>query len=248
MVRETQEQAAFGAALWAGEPSLISHASAGVLWGLGGLATKRVNLWTPPTRNLRSQLVQVHRGVIEPMDRRMIGPIPVTSVPRTLIDLAGVLDDEALHAAVEDAIHRGLTTPMSIERRLDALGGKGRAGAGRLRGILADRGSSGAAASRLEVKIWRTLRAAGMCPVRQQPVKVGATTYWIDAAFPQRRLGVEGMGDAFHRTHLQRRHEYKRLADLASVSWRIIPVTWDDINADAGEVVARVMRALTAAA
>ena len=137
---------------------------------------------------------------------------------------------------------------MSIERRLESLGGKGRPGSGRLRAVLTDRGSSAAAASRLEVKVWRALRGAGMRPVRQHPVQVGATTYRIDAAFPQWRLGVEGQGDAFHRSQLQRRREYRRLADLVSISWRIIPVTWEDITIDADAVVERVVRALASAA
>lgn len=241
-------QAALAAVLWAEGETVVSHRAAGALWGVGDVSTARVHLWVPPPRHPRSRLVVVHRGAIESIDRRMIGPIPVTSVPRTLIDLAGDLDDESLYAAVEDAIHRGLTTPTSIERRLDSLGGKGRRGAGVLREILLDRGSSGAAASRLEVKIWRMLRAAGLRPVRQYAVRVCDHTYRIDAALPEWRLGVEGVGDAFHHTQLHRRRDHTRLADLASVAWRIIPVTWDDITAAPDAVIARAMRAIASAA
>jgi hypothetical protein len=46
--------------------------------------------------------------------------------------------------------------------------------------------------SRLEVKIWRTLRAKGPRPVRQHQVKCGDTADWIDCAFPQWRVAVEG--------------------------------------------------------
>jgi hypothetical protein len=168
----------------------------------------------------------------------MIGPIMLTSPARTLVDLAGVLDDEDLTAVVEDSIHRVLTTPMSIGRCLDALGGKGRRGTSRLRAILDDRGTQRAAMYRLEVKIWRTLRAKGLSPVRQYPVKCGHTTYWIDCAFPQWRVAVEGFGDKFHRSSRNRKRELKRLADLAQVHWRVLPVTWDetDLRACATEV------------
>jgi very-short-patch-repair endonuclease len=241
-------QLALAAGLWGGPAALVSHATAGALVALDGVAVERPHIWVPPSRTARSALVVVHRGELAAIDRRMIGPIPVTSPARTLIDLAGLLDDEDLAAAVEDAIHRGLTTPMSVSRRLDALGGKGRPGVARLREILDDRGSSAAAESRLEVKIWRTLRSAGMRPVRQHLVRVDGRSYRIDCAFPRRRLGVEGIGDRFHRSPLQRRRDQQRLADLASLSWRIIPVTWHDITTVPQQMVDRVMRALAEAA
>jgi hypothetical protein len=64
---------------------------------------------------------------------------------------------------------------MSIGRSLDALGGKGRSGMARLRAVLEDRGNQRPAMSRLEVKIWRTLRDKGLDPIRQYPVKCGNT-------------------------------------------------------------------------
>lgn len=241
-------QLAFAGALWAGPPGVASHVAAGAVMALDGVVLGRPHVWVPAARSARSDLVVVHRGEVEPVDRRMIGPVPVTSPARTLIDLAGLLDDEDLAAALEDAIHRGLTTPQAIERRLRVLGGKGRPGSKRLRDILDDRGSSAAAASRLEVRIWRTLRSAGLRPVRQQPVRVGERTYRVDCAFPQWRLAVEGIGDRFHRSPLQRRRDQQRLADLASVAWRVIPVTWHDITEMPDRVVAQVVRALADAA
>jgi len=244
MVPETLEQSAFAALLWAGTDGVISESAAGALWALDGLTAERVHLWTP--RSLKSDVVMVHRGTVAPNDRRMLGPIRLTSPARTLVDLAGVLDDEDLTAVVEDAIHRGLTTPMSIARCLDAVGGKGRPGTPRLREILEDRGNQRAAMRRLEVKIWRTLRAKGLSPVRQYPVKCGTTTYWIDCAFPQWRVAVEGFGDRFHRAARNRKRELKRLADLASVHWRVLPVTWEDITDTPDHVVVNIVKTLAA--
>jgi very-short-patch-repair endonuclease len=176
----------------------------------------------------------------------MIGAITLTSPARTIVDHARVLDDEDLTPVVEDANHRGLTTPMSIRRCLDALGGRGRTGTARLRAILEDRGNQRPTMSRLEVKIWRTLRAKGLRPVRQYPVKCGTTTYWIDCAFPQWRVAVEGFGDTFHRSARNRTRELRRLGDLASVHWRVLPVTWDEISDTPDDVVARIVTTLAA--
>jgi very-short-patch-repair endonuclease len=257
VVPPSTAQDALAAVLWAGggplAPSpgvgaLASFRASGALYGLDGVVAPQAELWVPPDRRLHHRSVVVHRGEVELVDRRMIGPIPVTSPARTLIDLAAALTEEDLATAVEDAIHRGLTTPQSVARRLDALGGKGRSGAGRLREILRDRGSEAAAASRLEVRIWRTLRAAGMRPIRQHRLRVEDHTYVVDCAFPQWRLAVEGIGDRYHRSPAQRRRDHRRMADLASIHWRILPVTWQDVSEDPQAVVAKVMRSLTAAA
>jgi very-short-patch-repair endonuclease len=239
-------QSCLAAQLWAATDPVTSFVAAGTLWNIDGLAATRPELWVPQTSNARSELVVVHRGTVALNDRRRLGPITLTSPARTIVDLAGVLDDEDLNAATEDVIHRGLSTSMSIRRCLDALGGKGRPGAGRLREILDDRGNQRPTMSRLEVKIWRTLRAKGLRPVRQHPVKCGGRTYWIDCAFPQWRVAVEGFGDKFHRSPRNRKRELKRLADLASVHWRVLPVTWDEITESPGDVVASIVGMLAA--
>jgi len=246
LVAPSLRQWCLAAMLWAPPDPVICFRAAGTLWQLDGLAAPKPELWVPSTSNARSELIVVHRGTVALNDRRRIGPIVVTSPARTLVDLAGVLEDEDLTAVVEDSIHRGLTTPMSVGRCLDAIGGKGRPGAARLRAVLEDRGNQRTTMSRLEVRIWRTLRAKGLNPVRQHPVKCGETTYWIDCAFPQWRVAVEGFGDKFHRSPRNRKRELKRLADLATVNWRVLPVTWDEITDAPDNVVANILSALAA--
>ena len=241
---QTFGQLALAGQLWAGSDGVVGREAAGALLAFDGLVADRVHLWTP--RSLKSELVVVHHGTIPLNDRRRLGPITITSPARTIVDLAGVLDDEDLNAVVEDALNRGLTTPMSIRRCLDSIGGKGRPGTSRLRVILDDRGNQRPTMSRLEVRIWRTLRAKGLNPVRQHPVKCGDSTYYVDCAFPQWRVSVEGFGDKFHRSPRKRKYELRRLADFASAHWRVVPVTWDDITDTPDEVVAKIMTTLAA--
>ncbi len=246
LVTPSLRQACFAANLWGGADAVIARTAAGALWGLDGVAAAKPELWVPKTSSARAELVVVHRGDVALDDRRRIGPITLTSPARTIVDLAAVLEDEDLTAVVEDAIHRGLTTQMSILRCLDRLGGQGRRGTTRLRKVLEDRGAQRPAMSRLEVKIWRTLRAKGLTPIRQHPLQIGGTTYYLDFAFPQWRVSVEGFGDKFHRSPRKRKHELQRLADLASVHWRVLPVTWDDITDRPDEVVRKIITALAA--
>src|SRR5215208_815763 len=65
------------------------------------------------------------------LDRRdvtRVGPIPCTTVPRTVVDLAAVLDDDALARLFHEANVKYGTTPQQIEAVLKRVGnGKGAA-------------------------------------------------------------------------------------------------------------------------
>ena len=84
--------------------------------------------------------------------------IPVTSVPRTLVDLAAELDEEDLARACHEAGVRHHTTPAQVEavlaRRPNAPG------ASTLRAML--RGDAHVVLSRLEKRFLSLLRAAGL--------------------------------------------------------------------------------------
>ena len=245
-VAPSGRQAALAAILWAGPDATVSHAAAGVLWGIAGVGAAKVELWIPPTRRLRSDLVVVHRGVVSGRDRRIVDALPVTSPARTIVDLAAGLDDESLDVAIDDVLHRGLTTPGALRARAVAVGKRGRAGSGRVQRLLDDRGDGPAAESRLETKVRRLLRSAGLRPVGQHDVVAAGRRYRLDFAWPDLRSRSNptathstGRGGAFER-------DRQRWADLTA-SWRIVPVTWSQATHRASEFLARVHSTLGAA-
>ena len=138
-VAPSGRQAAHAAVLWAGADAVVSHAAAGLLWDFVGVRTTRVELWIPPARRLESKRLTVHRGVVDPRDRRVLDGIPLTSPARTVVDLAGRLDAEALDAVVDDVVHRGIVTTGELRERTAVLAVKGRVGVGILRRLLDDR-------------------------------------------------------------------------------------------------------------
>ena len=236
------------AVLWAGERSVASHRTAAGLWEIAGVERGgRVELWVPGERAPRHAAVVVHRGAVTGNDRRMIARVPVTSPARTIVDLAAVLDGEPLEAALEDVLHRGLTTALTIERRLAALGGSGRAGSGVLRRLLAQRDQA-PAESRLEVKVWRLLRGAGLRPVRQYPVRCEGHTFRLDFAWPRLKVAVEAEGFAAHGGRAAHTADRRRAAALVAAGWSIVPVTWADCTTGQDVFIERVRAALVRAA
>jgi hypothetical protein len=53
--------------------------------------------------DLRRPRIDTHRAVLAPQDRMIRRGIPVTSIARTLADLAHSLDDATYHRAVKEA-------------------------------------------------------------------------------------------------------------------------------------------------
>jgi hypothetical protein len=128
--------------LWAGRPCALSHASAAAIWRIGVAPAGAPEVIVPRARAPRAPGVVVHRVTrIDDDDVMHVGRLPVTSPVRTVIDLAAVLDDRDLGAAVAAAQSRRLVTVRALRRRLDEIGTVGRPGAARLAGLLAMIGS-----------------------------------------------------------------------------------------------------------
>ena len=78
------------AAVLASAPAFASHASAAWIWGLIRYAPDGLDL-TAPTRRHPKANVRLHHARLAARDCAVRDAIPVTSVARTLLDLAGTL-------------------------------------------------------------------------------------------------------------------------------------------------------------
>jgi very-short-patch-repair endonuclease len=243
----TGRQAAMAAALWAGDDAVVSHRTAGVLWGLDGVDTTRVEVTVSHRRAPRNALVTVHRSHALPAaDRDAIHGIPVTSPARTIVDLSAVMSGEALISTLESALRLRLTTQSFVEWRLRELGGKGRKGAAQLRRILDERGRGAAALeSRLEVKLARLLTASPLpAPVRQFWLDLHGDRYRVDFAWPDRKVALEADGYETHGGRASFERDHRRLTALAAAGWRVLPVTWAQVTRSPSMVLTEVARAL----
>jgi hypothetical protein len=75
------------AAVLASSPSVASHLSAGWLWGLLRSRPGTLHVTSPKARRAKRSFV-VHQGDLSDADRTVHEGIPVTSVARTILDLA----------------------------------------------------------------------------------------------------------------------------------------------------------------
>ena len=151
--------------------------------------------------------------------------IPITTVPRTVLDLAAVLTRGQLEQAMERAEALRLTDAVTIAELLQRY--PRRRGSVALRAILGDESiGHGVTREELEAAFNEFIHERGFPRPRiNAPLAVGADSFTADFLWPAARLIVELDGYATHWT--RRAYERDRRGDrrLLAADWKTIRVT-----------------------
>ena len=110
------------AVLSCGEDAVLSHVSAAALWNLRGSAATRIHVTVPTCAGRRHRAgVIIHRSrTLRPADCERVDLIPVTSVARTLLDIAALLAPGPLERAVEQSLRLRLFDNDALRSLIDA--------------------------------------------------------------------------------------------------------------------------------
>jgi very-short-patch-repair endonuclease len=238
-VPPTTRQTLFAAVRWAGPGSAASHRAAAHLWQLDGFSDPALEVSGP--RRMRSRTVSSHITPPIPIeDMSTIDGIPVTSIERTLFDLAGVVDVDALEDALDSALRRPLTTMGRLKLRLRSE--KGRTGVGRLRALLHERDADGhPSESRFETRLNRLLLRSGLPAARQFTIWDGGVfVARVDFCFPEARLVVEADSYRWHGNRRAWQRDIERRNQMTALGWQIIQVTWADLTRNPDRIVGRL--------
>lgn len=118
--RLTRERRWMAAVLACGEGAALSHRSAAGLWRIGEEQRGQIDVSVGRRCELRHPGLRVRgRPTLSDGDFTVIDGIPVTSVVRTLIDLAAELDPLRVERAVNEADKRDLIDPEALRFALD---------------------------------------------------------------------------------------------------------------------------------
>jgi predicted transcriptional regulator of viral defense system len=110
------------AVLAVGVGAVLSHLAAAELWGLRE-ANGRIDVSTPRRRRVRG--VRVHAcNRLDPRDVTVLDGIPVTTVARTIVDLAEILTAPQLADVMHEAASRGLLDLGEVEAVAARLTGR----------------------------------------------------------------------------------------------------------------------------
>ena len=180
------------AVLACGDGSLLRGGAAAYLYDLIRSAMPPLPEIATPTERRIEGIVTVRVRRIDPRDATTWRGVPVTTVPRTLADLAATLDTAALTRAAHEAAVRHGVRPPHVEAVLARH--PPRRGASELRRIL--RGDEPVTMSALERRFLRVLEAAGL--PRPQTNRIASGRY-VDCRWPEQRLTVELDSYRFHK-------------------------------------------------
>jgi hypothetical protein len=149
------------ALLACGTDAVLSHRSAASLWKLLPCpASAPAWVTVPPGRSASRPRITIQRSRLEPRDIRRRERMPVTSPPRTILDLAAILDPEELERVVAEASYRRLASEAELRDQLGRYPRK--RGATSLRAVLGVRGGPRRTRSRAERRMLRLLRRTGV--------------------------------------------------------------------------------------
>ena len=117
--------------LWSERKGVFSHNTALSLHGLSDVMSARIHLVLPVEWRHRRfrvpQGVALHHASVPKRDRAWAGPVPITSVRRTMIDCAkDQMPPNLLRQAAQQALRRGLVTKPDlhdVEVALEPFGG-----------------------------------------------------------------------------------------------------------------------------
>jgi len=115
----------FVAWLKCGPKSAISHESALALYNLSDVLPAQVHVTVPRTASRRRAGIRMHTNRLRPLDIAHREGLPVTSVPRTIADVAraGLSEDHVAHA-IREALQRGLATKEALLGEAKQRGGR----------------------------------------------------------------------------------------------------------------------------
>lgn len=111
--------------LWSRGRAVVSHESALAVHGIGEFESARVHLTVPPEFSMRDPAVVLHHVELPDSDIAQHVGYRVTSVIRTLIDIASFAPDEdQLARAIQEAREAGMMTPRQLRARAEVLDAK----------------------------------------------------------------------------------------------------------------------------
>jgi very-short-patch-repair endonuclease len=238
--RLSQQGRWLAAVLAYGEGALLSHRSAAALWGISRPWAPAVDVTAPTGRQgiRRREKIWIHRGRLDPEDRVVRAGIPVTTVARTLFDLAEFASLKRLESAWEEADRLNLLQLRAVEGVCER--GHGRRALKPIRRLLIEARAAMITRSPLEDAF------AAFCREHSLPMPAFNTTvlgYEVDALWPAQLLAAELDSWEFHRHRAAFERDRARDAALQVAGYRTLRITDRRMNNEAS-ALASELRAL----
>lgn len=225
---QTWESKAMSALFIGGEGSALSHHTAAWLHRLDGFKEPGdIDVTCALRRGKRARPGLIFHRPTRAIETSVIASgLPITTAQRTIVDLAGVLENEPLELALDSANRRYPRFGDWLSDLIKTLNPQFTPGLAKLeallelrRGLVTD--------SALEVKVVRTLRAHGLdhCVVQFNVFENGQFVMRIDFAWPEHKVALHADGFRWHQQRERFDRDARQRSRLQKLGWRFITVT-----------------------
>lgn len=226
-----------------GDSALLSHQSAASLLGLSRSRFTPIHVSAPAGRQglRRREGIWIHRGRLDPEDRAEHDEFPVTSVARTLFDLAEVVRLPQLERAWEEADRLNLLQLRAVERVCER--GYGRRALRPTRRLLEEARAVGRTRSPLEDRFQDFCRFFDLPPHSTNVEVLGKE---VDVLWPSAKLIVELDSWEFHSHRAAFQRDRARDTGLLVAGYRTARVTHDRLDREATVLATEIRELLRA--
>lgn len=241
--RVAREGRWLAAVLSSGPGAVLSHRSAAALWRIRDPATGPVEV-TLSGKSTSSPHIRRHCSALPDDEVTVCEGIPVTTVPRTVLDLAATSSVDRVENAIRQAEYRRLYDRLSLVDMVERH--PGRRGVRRVRVALAriETLPAGRTRSPLEERFLPFLRRHGLPRPRLNAwIAVGEKRFQVDCHWSGSGHVVELDSWEAHGTRSAFREDRARDRILRTAGYSVTRISWAQLD-DEPEAVASDLRAL----
>lgn len=232
------------AVLACGPDAVLSHRSAAALWGVRPAGSGAIEVTLRPKSHSPAGIRRHASKLLPPDEVTVEDGIPVTTVPRTIFDLAAIASVDVVENALRESEYLRLSDALSLPHLIARY--PGRRGIRKVRTCL-DRlkdEPKGRRRSPLEERFVPFLRSHHLpVPRLNAWLEVDGRRYQVDCLWPRASQIVELDGWQGHGTKMAFRDDRARDRRLRVAGYGVTRLTWSQLD-DEPTLIAADLRAL----
>lgn len=224
------------------EPGAASHRTAAYLWGLTDRRPHDVEVATRRYRRMPRNGLTVHESLdLRESDIVQMDLIPVTSAPRTVVDLGASAPMGTVARCLDTGLRKSLFTLLDVDLFVMRVARSGRTGVGIIRPLLDERRSwQGITDSDLEDMFRRIVEPAPvMMPDAQHIVLESDGTFMgrFDFAYPETYSLFELDSEGWHMDPVSFQRDREKQNRAHALGWTVYRFTYRQLRDDPNSVL-----------
>jgi predicted transcriptional regulator of viral defense system len=230
------------AVLAVGPEAVLSHREAAALYGIRPSSRTSIDVTAPQRGQGDMPGIKVHRTrSLDAADVTKVDGIPVTTVARTLVDLADVVPQDHLAKALDEAERHQLFDLKAIEAARRRTRGRRGPGPQRLAQALEELKAHGTTLTRssLEVQFKTLIQRSGLTKPQTNAL---IANHEVDAYWPDHKLAVELDGWRWHNTRRSFIQDRAKDRDLTERGLKVIRFTHYEVTRRPAHVIQTLRR------